>query len=85
MIDLGQFDAELSVTLWYTGSLNSSSVPVVAELSFRYQDSSADYSQKVVNRAAQSFAALQTLSSWLDNNAQTKTQFVYGYQSNFCN
>ncbi|TVZ40593.1 hypothetical protein P886_5027 [Alteromonadaceae bacterium 2753L.S.0a.02] len=84
-IDLGQFDAEISVTLWYNGVPSGSQAPVVAEVSFKYEDSSADYTKAVVNRAKTAFHAMQSLSNWVDSNSQTKTQFVYEYSSTFCN
>jgi hypothetical protein len=84
-IDLGQFDAKISVTLWYNGVPSGAQVPVVAEVSFKYEDSSADYTQAVVRRAEAAFYALQGLTSWVDPNSKTKTQFVYEYNSGFCN
>ena len=83
-IDLGQFDAEFSVTLWYQGTPSGPQVPLVAELSFKYADSSADYTRKVVNRAKTAFEALQGLSNWTAPDSQTKTAFVYAYSANFC-
>ena len=83
-IDLGQFDAEISVTLWYTSAPSGSQQPAVAEISFKYADSSADYTKAVVNRAQQSFYALQDLTAWTSPNSQTKTQFVYAYDPAFC-
>ena len=84
-IDLGQHDAELSVTLWYNAAPTQSSSPIIAEVSFKYEDSSADYTRKVVNRALDAFSAMQGLTSWVDNNALTKTRFVYQYDNSFCN
>jgi hypothetical protein len=84
-IDLGQFDATISVTLWYNGVPSGAQVPVVAEVSFKYKDSSADYTRAVVNRAATAFYALQDLTAWVDPNSKTKTQFVYEYDAGFCN
>ena len=85
IIDLGQYDAEISVTVWYDSNPSGTQAPVAVEASFRYADSAANYTKKVVNRAEQSFYALQGLSSWVSLNAQTKTQFVYGYNPGFCN
>lgn len=84
VIDLGQFDAEMNVTLWYNGTPSASSHPVVAEVSFKYADSSADYSKSVVNRAANSFAALKELSTWNSPSSLTKTQYAYQYNPQFC-
>ncbi len=85
MIDLGQHDAEISVTLWYNGAPSGSQVPLVVEVSFKYEDSSADYTKAVVNRARDAFFALQSLSAWTDPASKTKTAFVYDYDSSFCN
>lgn len=85
MIDLGSIDAEISVTLWYGSVPSGGQQPVIAELSFKYEDSSADYTKKVVNRAKTAFEALQTLSSWVDTGSATKTAFVYAYDPGFCN
>lgn len=83
-IDLGQFDAEFSITLWYIGSPSQNTTPAVAEISFKYADSSANYTKKVVNRARDAFISIQGLSQWVDTNAQTKTRFVYQYDPSFC-
>ncbi|MDQ6954246.1 MAG: hypothetical protein Q9M20_02250 [Mariprofundaceae bacterium] len=84
MIDLGQFTAEISVTLWYEGVPISSQAPLVAEISFKYADKSASYTNKVVNRAQKSFVALRGLSAWIDPNSQTKTAFLYSRFPGFC-
>jgi hypothetical protein len=85
IIDLGSFDADIAVTLWYPTNATSTTAPWVAELSFKYKDNAADYSRKVVNRALASFLALEDLTTWVDTLSQTKTQFVYNHQSSFCN
>jgi hypothetical protein len=77
--------AKISVTLWYNGVPSGAQVPVVAEVSFKYEDSSVDYTQAVVKRAETAFYALQDLTSWVDPNSKTKTQFVYEYGEGFCN
>lgn len=84
-IDLGSIDADVSVTLWYTSVPTGSQKPVVVEVSFKYEDASADYTKAVVNRAKQAFDAIQTLSSWNSTSSVTKTQFVYQYNPGFCN
>lgn len=83
-IDLGQHDAEISITLWYTGPPSGNPSPAVAEISFKYEDPSADYTRKVVNRARRAFDALRGLSDWVAPDGQTKTRFVYQYDSQFC-
>lgn len=85
-IDLGSIDAEVSVTLWYTSSSPSSAThPAIVEVSFKYEDSSADYTKAVVNRAKTSFEALQGLTAWNSTSSTTKTEFVYSYNPGFCN
>lgn len=83
-IDLGDFDAAIAVTLWYNGAPSGAVHPLAAEVSFKYEDSSADYTKNVVNRAKTAFAALQTLSAWVDPDSDTKTRFVYNYNPSFC-
>ncbi|SIN80981.1 hypothetical protein [Salinivibrio sp. ES.052] len=83
-IDLGQHDAEISVTLWYQKGALGFHSPLVAELSFRYEDGSADYTRKVVNRATKSFEVLKSLLPWVSSDSQTKTAFVYGFNPEFC-
>ena len=84
VIDLGQYDAEISVTLWYNGMPSGSQAPVVAEVSFKYEDNSADYTKKVVNRAKTAFESLQSLTSWTNPASKTKTRFVYEFDASFC-
>ncbi|WBA07794.1 hypothetical protein [Salinivibrio kushneri] len=83
-IDLGQHDAEISVTLWYQEEPLDFQSPLVAELSFRYKDGSAGYTRKVVNRAIKAFDVLKSLSPWVSPGSQTKTAFVYGFDPSFC-
>lgn len=84
-IDLGEFDADMDVTLWYTQAPYSGLKPAVVEVSFKYEDPAANYTNKVVQRAAISFSALKSLSNYnAPSTTQTKTQFVYQYQPNFC-
>ncbi|MED5525416.1 MAG: hypothetical protein VX447_11795 [Pseudomonadota bacterium] len=84
VLDLGSIDAELSLTLWYSQSPSGALRPMVAEASFKYEDASADYTQKVVQRAKQAFEAMQSLSAWNQPDGTTKTQAVYQYASGFC-
>ncbi|MBJ9952009.1 MULTISPECIES: hypothetical protein [unclassified Acinetobacter] len=84
-IDLGEFDADVDMSLWYTQVPSTGLKPAVVEVSFKYQDPNANYTNKVVQRAAISFSALKSLSNYnAPSSTQTKTQFVYQYQSNFC-
>jgi hypothetical protein len=85
-VDLGALDAEFSLTLWYNESV-STTVPIVAEISFKYEDTNEGFSNNVVTRAKDLFTALQqetTLVSWNAQNSLTKTATVYQYDSNFC-
>lgn len=85
IIDLGEHDAEISITLWYNGQPNTSNTnPVVVEMSFKYEDPAADYTKKVVGRAAVAFKALKEMTTWTAPAALTKTQYAYQYQPNFC-
>jgi hypothetical protein len=85
VIDLGSIDADVSITFWYSSVPTASQKPVAVEVSFKYEDSSADYTKAVVNRAKQSFDAMQTMSSWNSTSSVTKTQYVYSYNPSFCN
>ncbi len=84
-IDLGEFDADMEMSLWYTQAPYAGLKPVAVEVSFKYEDPAANYTNKVVQRAAISFSALKSLSNYnAPSSTQTKTQFVYQYQLNFC-
>lgn len=84
-IDLGEFDADIELSLWYTQMPYSGLKPAVAEVSFKYADTNGNYIKKVVSRAALSFAALKTLTQLnASSSTASKTQFVYDYQSGFC-
>ena len=86
LFDLGEFDADLELSLWYTLLPYGSLKPVLAEISFKYSDPNANFTRKVVDRAALSFSALKGLTQYnASTSTATKTQFVYQYQSNFCN
>lgn len=85
MIDLGEYDAELELSLWYTQRPYSGLKPALVEISFKYSDREANYTKKVVNRAASAFTGLKSLGQMnATSTALTKTQFVYRYQSSFC-
>lgn len=85
-VDLGALDAEFSLTLWYNESVNTTA-PIVAEISFKYEDTNEDFSNNVVTRSKFLFEAMQqdtTLVSWNAQNSLTKTATVYQYDTNFC-
>lgn len=85
-VDLGALDAEFSLTLWYNESV-SATAPIVAEISFKYEDTNEDFSNNVVMRAKALFTSMQqdtTLVSWNAQNSLTKTATVYQYDSSFC-
>ena len=81
-VDLGNKDAEFSLTLWYLSA--ASTTPVIAEISFKYKDVNEDYSENVVTRAKKLFELMQTMTTWNNINSTTKTAFVYDYDPNFC-
>ncbi|MHC6527463.1 MULTISPECIES: hypothetical protein [unclassified Vibrio] len=84
-IDLGQFDADLVVSLWYDNPAPlPGSKPVIAEASFDYADNQGEYTPKVVQRAQQAFLAMGKMSDWVKLDGITKTQFVYQYDAQFC-
>lgn len=84
-IDLGQFDADIVISLWYTSPTpQPTDSPVVAEVSFDYADPAGEYTQKVVQRAADSITAIAKMTDWVNLSAQTKTDFAYGYDPDFC-
>jgi len=85
-VDLGALDAEFSLTLWYD-EVVSSIQPIVAEISFKNEDTNENFSNNVVTRAQKLFIAMQlhnTLGDWNSTNSLTKTATVYQYDSNFC-
>lgn len=85
-IDLGEFKAELEMSLWYTQMPYTGLKPALVEISFKYADANASYTKKVVTRATLSFHALKSLTQYnAPSSTATKTQFVYQYQPNFCN
>lgn len=84
-IDLGQFPGEIASTLWYDGAPSGLQPPLAAEVSFKYEDASADYTKMVVNRAKKAFEALRALTVWTDPDSDAKTRFVYNYDPSFCN
>lgn len=81
-VDLGNEDAEFDLTLWYTSA--DATVPVVAEISFKYKDKDEDYSENVVTRAKTLFEAMQTMTNWIALDSLTKTSLVYAYDPQFC-
>ena len=83
-IDLGSTKAKISVTLWYNGIPTDHQNPVLAEVSFKYKDKSANYTKQVVNNAKASFDALQSLTHWINPDSKTKTKWVYDFDSSFC-
>ena len=63
-IDLGSIDAQVSVTLWYSGIPSAGQQLIIAQPSFKYEDFMANYTQKVVQRALIAFDGMNSLSSW---------------------
>jgi hypothetical protein len=81
-VDLGNKDGQFSLTLWYRSGFLTT--PVVAEISFKYADSSEDYSEHVVTRAKAVFEQMQSMSAWVATEAITKTAYVYAYNPSYC-
>lgn len=85
-VDLGALDGEFSLTLWYNETV-STTQPIVAEISFKYEGANEGFSNNVVTRSKSLFSAMQedsTVASWNAQNSLTKTATVYQYDSNFC-
>ena len=76
-IDLGRLDAKFALTLWYDNPTTTK--PMVAEISFKYKDTKADYSNKVVSNALKVFQAMQTMDNWVAKDSKTKTKSVFNY------
>lgn len=77
--DIGNSDADFTLTLWYIGS---SGTPSLAELSFRVDaDSDTYFTTPVLQRSQVLMQAISSLSGWNQPNSTTKTAWVYNYQS----
>ncbi len=81
-VDLGNKDAEFSLTLWYTDT--SSTDPVLAEISFKYKDKDEHYTEKVTTRAKKLFEAMQSMTNYNSQTSLTKTAYIYKYNESFC-
>ncbi len=79
--DLGQQDADFSLTLWYVGN---ASKPSVAELSFKIKSDSGDFTGKVTDRSKLLFDTTRGLTQWVSTSTVTKTEWVYQYQPSYC-
>jgi len=84
VVDLGDREAEVSVTLWYDAQEGGLAEPTLAELSFKIEASGQTpaFSTATLDRAEALFLAMASLP-WADANASTKTSFIYQYR-NFC-
>jgi hypothetical protein len=84
VVDLGDREAEVSVTLWYDAQEGGLTEPTLAELSFKIEASgqAPAFSTATLDRADALFLAMASLP-WADANASTKTSFIYQYR-NFC-
>ncbi|MDQ7004033.1 MAG: hypothetical protein Q9N67_03545 [Ghiorsea sp.] len=83
-VDLGKLKAKFSLTLWY--DTNTSTTPVVAEISFKYKDTNENYSDNVTQRALAIFEIMQNMPHWVSTTSLTKTAFVFAYATpEFCN
>jgi hypothetical protein len=77
LVDLGNLDAKFALTLWYDS--DTSTTPMIAEISFKYKDDNEDYSENVVTRALQLFEIMQIMNQWTSTSSLTKTAFVFNY------
>ena len=84
LVDLGDREAEVSVTLWYDGKKGGLTEPLLAELSFKIEasDQPDPFGIETLDRAEALFLTMAKLP-WADANASTKTSFAYQYR-NFC-
>ncbi len=79
-IDLGELDAEMSLTLWYTGDRT----PISAEVSFKYETEGESFPVRSIERVMQLFDLLKALEPWRATESLTKTATVYSYDPQFC-
>ena len=81
-VDLGKQEGEFALTLWYTAP--DSITPVLAEISFCYEDKTEQYSGKVARNAKLLLDSMQTMTDWAKPDSKTKTAWVYEQQPDFC-
>ena len=74
----------MDLTLWHMERPTAGSLPVVAEISFDFQDNTARYSKAAVRDAKKLFSAMQIMDHWVSEHSSMKTAFMYGYDSEFC-
>lgn len=79
--DLGEFKAKMDVTLWY---IDPDAEPVVAELSFKYEEDEDDFDVPSVQNGLRLFQVIQGLQQWRAEKSRTKTSFAYEYDPSFC-
>lgn len=80
--DLGQEDADFTMTVWYT---NGSTTPTLAEISFEVDvNDDGVFTDKVTSRSQLIFDTLQGMTNWVLSPSTTKTAWVYKYQTGFC-
>lgn len=77
--DIGQSDADFTLTLWYLGSATA---PAVAELSFRVEaDGDAYFTTPVLQRSQVLLQAIGSLGSWNLQPSTNKTAWLYAYHA----
>lgn len=80
--DLGQEDADFTLTLWYA---NGSTTPSLAEISFDVDvNDDGVFTTKVTSRSQLIFSTIQQMTNWTQTPSSTKTAWVYNYQPSFC-
>ncbi|KAJ3037868.1 hypothetical protein HDV00_001283 [Rhizophlyctis rosea] len=78
----GDKQAVFTLTLWYSSS--TSTTPFLAEVSFVVEDSNETWGTTSTRLTDQFWVGLQSLTSWIDPNPDTKSNIIYTYQSGFC-
>jgi hypothetical protein len=74
LVDLGDTDAKVDLTLWYKAGTSAPGALELAELSFKFDTEDGKVSGGVAQRALSLFGALQELpEKWTSPEQQTKT------------
>jgi hypothetical protein len=71
-----RLDSECALIVWYDNKGDEKQL-VAVEFSFKYGDENEDYTRKMAHRAYDVFQVLQKLTSWVDPESDTKTDYIY--------
>lgn len=85
-VDLGALESQFSLTLWYNETV-STTLPITAEISFKYKNKNKGSGNKVAARSKSLFQAMQKdprVAVWNTKNSLSKTATVYQYDNTFC-